>query len=598
MSYRTRAVPVGLGLVAVALCWWGLANGGTHYYYSAAVRSMSDDWFAFATGALDPGPFITVDKLPGAMWVQALSARLFGFSEPALLVPGLLAAAATVLLVFAAVRRASGLLAGAIAGVALAVTPVLFATARVNLPDIYLVCLLAAAAYTWQRALEDGRWRWPLAAGVTIGLAFQVKMLAAFVVVPAFLLAYAIGAPGSSRARLARLSGFLGTAVAVSLSWMATVSVFGTPGRPHVDGGDSVWDMVFGYNGLSRGLPGESARIELPYGGAPGLGRLLNDQLAGQIGWLLPLAALGLLVGWRDRGHRAAYCLWAGWFVSVAIALSAARGIHPYYAVLLAPAIAALAGLGVATAWRARDRWTLPAVIVMTGVLALFVLSRTPDVMPWLRIAVGIAAVIAIAAAIAGPRALAVLAAAGATTTLLAPVVWLLSTPDADGDLMATTNPVAGPPITEVRFGDRDPRDIVAMMFGMPPGSVRTMPDPLPSPVTEPTLLEYLTARRGGRTYLFAAGDASTAAPYLAAGHPVLPMGGFTARDPAPTISELADLVRDRTLRYVLHAPAAGGPSPYAARAAWLSTNCATVAPPDYVRGHRGMTLYDCDRRP
>ena len=42
---------------------------------------MSESWHDFVFGAFDPAGTISVDKLPGALWVQALSVRLFGFHE-------------------------------------------------------------------------------------------------------------------------------------------------------------------------------------------------------------------------------------------------------------------------------------------------------------------------------------------------------------------------------------------------------------------------------------------------------------------------------------------------------------------------------------
>ena len=42
------------------------------------VRSMSMSWHNFIFGAFDPAGTITLDKLPGAFWIQALAVRAFG----------------------------------------------------------------------------------------------------------------------------------------------------------------------------------------------------------------------------------------------------------------------------------------------------------------------------------------------------------------------------------------------------------------------------------------------------------------------------------------------------------------------------------------
>ena len=87
---RVLARPELLGLLGLAgvLNLWGLSiNGWANQYYSAAVRSMSTSWHDFLFASLDPSGLMTVDKPPLALWVQALSARVFGFHPLSLLVP-------------------------------------------------------------------------------------------------------------------------------------------------------------------------------------------------------------------------------------------------------------------------------------------------------------------------------------------------------------------------------------------------------------------------------------------------------------------------------------------------------------------------------
>ncbi len=191
---NARWAVLALAALAAACYGWGLSRGGTHYYYSAAVRAMSENWGNFFFGAFDPQGAITVDKLPGALWAQALSVRLFGFHTWVLLLPGVLAAIATVPLLFGAVRRWAGMRAGVFAGVAFVLTPAVFAVVRVNLAEPVLVLCLVAAAYALTRALQ-GRSRWLPACAALVGVAFQVKMMQAWLVLPAFCVAYLIGAP-------------------------------------------------------------------------------------------------------------------------------------------------------------------------------------------------------------------------------------------------------------------------------------------------------------------------------------------------------------------------------------------------------------------
>ncbi len=85
---------------------WDLsASGWANAYYSAAAQAMSRSWTAFFFGASDAAGSITVDKPPAALWVMALSVRLFGLSSWSVLVPQALMGVATVGLLFLAVRR-------------------------------------------------------------------------------------------------------------------------------------------------------------------------------------------------------------------------------------------------------------------------------------------------------------------------------------------------------------------------------------------------------------------------------------------------------------------------------------------------------------
>src|SRR5438105_9049015 len=95
---------LGLGfalVVSAVLNLWNLAqNGYGNEYYAVAVQSMLQSWKNFLFAAYDAGGFITVDKPPVALWIQTLSARIFGFSGLALLVPEALAGVASVALLY------------------------------------------------------------------------------------------------------------------------------------------------------------------------------------------------------------------------------------------------------------------------------------------------------------------------------------------------------------------------------------------------------------------------------------------------------------------------------------------------------------------
>src|SRR5437588_10976356 len=97
LGRRLLARPELLGLLVLTgvLNMWGLSiNGWANTYYSAAVRSMATSWHDFLFASLDKTGLMTVDKPPLALWVQALSARIFGFHPLSVLVPQALEVAA------------------------------------------------------------------------------------------------------------------------------------------------------------------------------------------------------------------------------------------------------------------------------------------------------------------------------------------------------------------------------------------------------------------------------------------------------------------------------------------------------------------------
>ncbi len=201
---RTRALSIpmprpelaALLVLAGVLYLWALdRNGFANEYYSAAVRSMSTSWHAFLYGSFDTAGVMTVDKPPLALWVQALSARAFGFSSWSILVPQALMGVATVGLTYDMTRRRFGRVAGFAAGLALVLTPVTVAIARHNNPDALLVLCCTAALWFLVKGLEDGRIRWLVLSGVAVGLGFEAKMAAALLVVPAIAAAWMWAAP-------------------------------------------------------------------------------------------------------------------------------------------------------------------------------------------------------------------------------------------------------------------------------------------------------------------------------------------------------------------------------------------------------------------
>ena len=412
-------------LVATAVLYlWNLsASGYANDYYAAAVKSGTESWKAWLFGSLDSGNSITVDKPPASLWVMVLSTRILGFSSFAMLLPQALMGVGTVGLLYASVRRWSGPAAGLVAGALLALTPVAALMFRFNNPDALLTLLMTAAAYFVIRAVETpiGRraLRWLLLAGVAIGFAFLTKMMQGLLVLPAFALAYIVaGRAASIWTRIWHLLA-AGAAVVVSAGWyVALVALWPADSRPYIGGSqtNSLWELAIGYNGLGRifggsggggggaggggagggGGPGGGGGGG-GFGGSVGIGRMFNTSFGTEISWLIPAALIGLIAGlWFTRSFprtdriRAALLLWGGSLIVTALVFSFMEGtIHPYYAVALAPSIAAVVAISGRELWRGRAktvvRVVLAAMIAVSGAWSFVLLGRDASWLPWLR---------------------------------------------------------------------------------------------------------------------------------------------------------------------------------------------------------------------
>ncbi|MDZ7885981.1 MAG: glycosyltransferase family 39 protein [Mycobacterium sp.] len=536
----------GILLVATAALYlWDLSvSGWANSFYSAAAQAGSQNWTAWLFGSSDAANAITVDKTPAALWVMGLSARLFGFSSWSVLVPQALMGVASVALLYAGVRRVSGSGAALFAGAVLASTPVAALMFRFNNPDALLVLLLVAAAYCVQRACapDTGRW-WLVAVGGLAGFAFLAKMLQAFLVLPAFAAAYLICAAAPLRTRLLRLGAGVAALVVSSGWYLLLVELWPAEHRPFIGGSqhNSIVELALGYNGVGRLTGAETGGLgNLNFD--VGWGRLLGNGMGADIGWLLPAALIcagaGFVLTWRaprTDPTRAALIIWAGWLVVTAAVFSYANGIvHSYYTVALAPAIAACLGIGSELLWRNRNRppaaTALAATVLVTITLAVVLLARRPDWMPWLRPSIAVVGVSSAALLMVSgrlPRPVERLVAGLAALAVLAgPVAYSVATAAAPH---RGAIPMVGP-----SRGDFGPAFLVA-------------PEPAPE------LTALLTDGAADYTWPAAVVGSNNAAGYqLAAGVPVMAVGGFNGTDPAPTLDAFRGLVADGRIHYFI----------------------------------------------
>ncbi|MGA9315531.1 MAG: glycosyltransferase family 39 protein, partial [Solirubrobacteraceae bacterium] len=247
-------------------------NGYANTFYAAGVHSMLKSWHNFFFVSFDGGGLVTIDKPPLALWVQTASAELFGFSPLSLLLPEAIISVIAVAVLYRIVARRLDAGAGLVAALALAVFPSFVAVSRENGVDPLLLLLMILACGATLNAIEDGRWRWLMASALLVGLAFNTKTLAAYLVVPGIGLAYLACAPGRWYRRIGMLAvaGLVVMGIA-SFAWIAVVELTPASQRPYVGSSTNNTELglTFEYNGLGRveGEVGGPGKIPVAEGG-------------------------------------------------------------------------------------------------------------------------------------------------------------------------------------------------------------------------------------------------------------------------------------------------------------------------------------------
>ncbi|MGW8959749.1 glycosyltransferase family 39 protein [Paenibacillus sp. NPDC055715] len=586
-------------------------------YYTTAVASMLQSLHNFFFASLDSAGSVTIDKPPVVFWIQTVSAYIFGLHGWSVILPQALAQVGSVLLIYLLVKPSFGTMAARLAAFAMATTPVAVAVSRTNNIDAMLVFTLLLATWLLFRGIRNYKMGLILWAFTVVGIAFNEKMLQAYMIVPALGLFYLLASKFNWKRKAITLAAAAVVLMAVSLSWAVVVDSTPADQRPYMgsSGTNSVLNLAFGYNGLSRltgdrgtggGAGGQRSEWrksastnsdthwsqaqtdtssdsttttggraggQMPPGGFGGNGqggqggpggggmfgtgekgplRLFQSSLSGQASWLLPfamIASIGLLASIRRRNitqkHKEVI-FWLAWLIPVAAFFSVAGFFHQYYLIMLAPPIAALFGAGFVELWEQyRERsgwlsWLLPAAVLATSVFGWFVLQNYNDTIGsgW-SIAVLILGIIGTAllvvARLKSEKLTRYAIIASVLAIFIGPVYWAL-TPITYG--LNSMIPQAGP----TQFGGKGGG-------GMPRGNFGNRGQQSLDQKT----LSYLQKHNTGETYLFAASNYSTAAPYLIeAGQKVIIMNGFVSSDPVYTVDKIKALVESGQVKYFM----------------------------------------------
>lgn len=570
-------------------------NGYGNIFYSAGDKSMLRSLHNFFFVSFDPGGLISVDKPPLALWLQTLSAKLFGFTPLSLLLVEAILGVLSVALLYRVLARRLGGWAGVAGALALAVFPSFVAVSRTNNVDVLLIFFMILSCDAALSACESGRWRTLLWSGALVGLAFNTKTLAAYLIVPPIALAFLLCAPGSVRRRLLQLLAAGAVMALVSGAWMAAVELTPASKRPFVGSSTNNTEtgLTFSYNGFGRvggqtGGPGQipvgaggvgkrvtpgptgaagtsnavhtskapsppptflpngRERNPISFGGPVGPLRLFGKGLGDQGAWLLPFALLGLLalaalVLGRERERRdarlALLIALGGWFLVEAAVLSLSKGIvHPYYVSALGPGVAAMVGAGVyafAQFAKRRDPCLLLALVAVAATVPVQLhLLHKAHYMSWFS------APLIVAAALA----LAILAALTVLRRALAPAALVLvlgALAIAPGVYSASnwlapvqsTFPAAGPRAAAGPGG-----------YGVNEAHVDV----------DRALLRYVEGHGAGTRWSVLADASNTASPMILLDGDAGSLGGFSGTDPALSGPGLGALVARNEARYVI----------------------------------------------
>jgi 4-amino-4-deoxy-L-arabinose transferase-like glycosyltransferase len=687
MSKQQIAIAAGLGLIVSLGAFLRFYELGAYSigntYYAATVQSMLTSWHNFFFASFEPGGSVTVDKPPLGFWIQAVSAYFLGVNGFALVLPQALAGVLSIPLLYALVKRQFGAWVGLIAALALAITPVTVSTERNNTIDglLLFVLLLATWAFLW--AVRNGRFRHLFLGAFLVGLGFNIKMLQAFMPLPALYALYLLGAPHRWWKRIVHLGVATVVLLVVSLSWAIVVDLTPPQNRPYVGSSedDTVMELIVGHNGLRRlgldrlvssdratlagrnapsppvtGQPGQSPtnpppppiggrslgqfppnqpplRLgagsgsgnplppqfgpENPSGNPPaqqrggpnqevgeaGALRLFTEPLVTEASWLLTLALLGtplisVVLGWSWplSDEHLALVLWGGWLLPELAYFSFTSGLfHAYYLIMLGPPLAALVGAtawAIGQVWQRRPwlGWTLLALLAgITIAFQIVTLQNYPGYAWWIAagsVALLVSGLGVLALTVWQARSWLAKAALGIVflAMMVAPLTWsALTTLNTDPDVAL---PRAGPDIGK--------------SSGSPNAS-----DTLLSLAQEATL-DYLLAHTEPDDYLVATLSSHDASLYiLATSRPVLTFGGFNGGDDVVDVDQLAQMVADDELRFVLGGQELARRKPEIAM--WLADSCTIVTIPGATRSEladnqpsppdgsgRVNILYDC----
>jgi len=608
-------------------------EGYANQYYAAGVKSMTMSLKNFFFVSFDPAGFVTIDKPPLGFWIQAISAKIFGFSGWSILLPEALAGVISVYIIYLIVKRTFGSSAALLSALFLAVTPVFVAVSRNNTCDNLLVLALLLSCLALTKSFENGKKKYLFISLALVGVGFNIKMLQAYMIIPAVYISYLLYSGISFKKRIINLIAGSLILASVSLCWAASVDLVPASYRPYVgsSSNNTEMELIFGHNGLERltsstGNTGKAGNMgqmpEMPsdnqtgsqnmqsppqgqnmqtppsgngqnqsrpqgvpndgqgrMGNGPGgkqngggmggtfggnetasIFRLFsNNSLSDQIIWLFPLSIFGFIAAaikeklkppFSDK-RKLGLIMWIMWLLPEFIYFSFTKGLfHPYYLTMLAPPIAALAGIGTISMWEmykegGNKSYILPAALIINGGVELLILSyyySTSNVTKILMIITAILCLISSVLLILlklkdNIRFKKKILTLGLIGILAAPAVWSGTTMFYT---MSGTFPSAG---IELASSNNGSNGMIGGTGNNNSGNSTTA-----------KLVAYLKKNIKNEKYLVAVQSSNSYASEIIIkyGESVMTLGGFSGSDNILTLAQFKRLVTEGAVRYAI----------------------------------------------
>lgn len=566
-----------IAILSFFLNFYAISNYGYgNEYYAAAILSMTKSFKNFFFVSFDPSGMVSVDKPPLGLWIQAISVLIFGYKGWVLILPQALASTASCIMIYILVQKYFSKISAIISSFIFAITPIVVAVSRNNTMDMQLVFVLLLASYFLFKSIEKNRPRYLIIAGILIGLGFNIKMLQAYMVVPAFTIVYLIFSKQKFSKRL--FTGILTTVImlAVSLSWAIIVELYPSSDRPYVDSSsnNSIFELIIDHNGTERILGSEnssnSQKQEIKnnedsqgknsthnspnddYIGNASPFRLWIKSIYGQISWLLIMTLASIIISIKkikvkeSSMKEVTYIFWEICFFTMFIFFSFAGFYHRYYLCMIAPSIAILSGIGIPkmiSCFREKSSWKqflLPISFILTMILEINHILQYDELPSFIKTLVFISTALCILFITLYylkkniKNLIHLISITLFSAILIAPLYWAITPVIYVPSLV---KPSAGPDI-----GTSDSKNINANMKGSSLSSDEDF-----------ALQQYLILHYKKGSFLIVASRSNDIAKLIInTGLPAYAYGGFSGNDNSLTLEKLKEYVADGKITYFL----------------------------------------------